>query len=126
MSNAKNALEMLNRPVKDILLVEHELNRANIILINYILNFEENNNYNELKIVLNRMTRDLMKIYTDCENNRNDFLKDFPKFQDYYLKEKNLEKRKVLKEQGENYENILKEIEKNFFRPGPNPKSQKK
>ena len=64
MSNAKNALEMLNRPVKDILLVEHELNRANIILINYILNFEENNNYNELKIVLNRMTRDLMKIYT--------------------------------------------------------------
>ena len=110
---AKDAKKVLDTKAKEVLAVEDkEKSRYNIDLINSIMNENEENRNNELVEVLNKTIKELMDIYRDDNIHKNDFYKDFKRFKaqlDEFGEGKKGEK-KILEEQGLNYENIINEI----------------
>ena len=122
MSNSKKAEEMWKKQVKDILLKGNESNDYNYNLINWILNSERNDNNKYLKDVLSATTEYLHNIYINKKSHKDDFYKDFKRFQDYYSKEGDEEKREIIKYKGENFEKAFKEED---IKPGPKKKAKK-
>ena len=122
MSNSKKAEEMWKKQVKDILLKGNESKDYNLNLINWILNLERNDNNKYLKDVLSSTIEYLYNIYIDGKSHKDDFYKDFKRFDEYYLKEKDEKKREIMKNKGENFEKTFKEED---IKPGPKKKNKK-
>ena len=110
---SSDALELLEKKAYEVLSVEINGNRENIDLINSIIYADEENRNEELVEVLNKTIKQLMDIYRN-DNIENDFYKDFKRFKAHLDEfEKKPEEKEILKNQGINYENILKQKKEN-------------
>ena len=119
----------LNKTAREILSIKDKENKnqKNINTINKVMNAEGKKRNEELIEVLNKPIKQLMDIYRDKNAHKDDFYKDFTRFEDYLNmlrqeKDPDMKKIKIIEQQGLNYEAILKYNVDNECKHGPKPK----